>query len=278
MRGVVKLFEALVAIAVVAAALLFVGSEWILRRPHDVPGDQVAIPRDAASIAEGGRLARLAGCRGCHGPDGEGLVWSSDLLGGTTAPPSIPRKIADYSNDELVRLLRYGVKKDGSTLFVMSTAAIGNWSDDDLGRIIAWLRTRKPGPRDSRAETRFGPMPRVEMLTGAMVPSFRNARVAPAHRPAETGRYFYDAICSECHHLGQPTPMHNGQTAPALGPMAASYDPAAFRSLLRTGVPPDRRKLGLMTEVAQESAAALSDAEISALHAYLKGEAGKLGH
>jgi len=278
MRGLLKLFEALLAIAIVLAAGLYVGSEWILRRPHYVPGDRVAVPRDAASLAEGARLARLAGCRGCHGPDGQGATWSSDWLGGTIAPPAIARKIAGYSNDQLVRLLRYGVKKDGSTLFIMSTAAIRNWSDEDLGRIVAWARSVKPGPQDSLAETSYGPLPRLAMLTGALRPSFRNVRLAPERRPVETGRYFYDAICSECHHLGMETPMREGgQIAPALGPMAASYDLAGFRRLLRSGAGRSRRDLGLMREVATESAQVLSDAEISALHSYLKGEAARLG-
>lgn len=277
MRIVGKLFGALLAVAILLAMGVFVGSEWILRRGHDVPNDVVVVPRDAASLAEGSRLAQMAGCRGCHGPNGEGMVWSSDWLGGTIAPPAIARKIAGYSDDQLVRLLRYGVKKNGGTLFIMSTTAIRNWSDEDLGRIIAWARSVKPGPGDSRAETRYGILPRFAMLTGAMQPSFKTVRIAPARRPAETGRYFYDTICSECHQLGLPTPMREGgQIAPPLAPMAASYDLASFRHLMRTGQGKARRDLGLMREVATESAQALSDQEISALHAYLSGEAAKL--
>jgi len=277
MRATVQLFEALLAIAIVLSAGVFLGSEWVLRRSHAVPADHVAVPTDAASIAEGGRLARLAGCRSCHGPEVRGLVWSSDWLSGTIAPPSIPRKIAHYSNDELVRLLRYGVKKDGSSLFIMPTVALRNWADVDLGRMIAWLRTQRPSAADSKAETSFGPLPRIEMLTGTTRASFRNAKLAPAVRPAETGRYLYDAICSECHHLGRPTPIEE-QLAPALAPMAASYDPAAFRRLLRSGVGQGRRDLGLMSEIARENTYVLSDAEIAALQDYLRGEAARLGH
>lgn len=278
MRSVVKLFEALVAIAIILSAGVFVGSEWILRRPHEVPNDVVAIPRDATSFAEGARLARLAGCRGCHGPNGEGAVWSSDRLEGTVAPPAIARKIALYSDAELVRLVRYGVKRDGSTVFLMSTTALRNWSDEDLGRILAWARSLRPGPRDSRAETSFGPLPRIAMLTGALSARYRNTRVASVRRPAETGRYLYDAICSACHEIGVPMPVERSrEIAPALGPMAASYDPAAFRRLLRTGVGKGGRDLGLMSAVATESTTALSDVEIAALHSYLRGEAARLG-
>jgi len=60
---------------------------------------------------------------------------------------------------------------------------------------------------------------------------------------------------------------------PALAPMAASYDPAAFKRLLHTGV--GMRPLGLMGEMAKNSFVALNDQEIAAIHAYLKKEADK---
>lgn len=277
MRRAVKLFEALVAIAIVLAAGLFVGSEWIVGRGHAVPDDRVAIPRDPAAIAEGGRLARLAGCRGCHGPNGEGRVWTSDRLTGTIAPPALARKLAGYSDAELVRLIRYGVKRDGSTLFRMPSRALGSWADDDLGRIIAWLRTLKPGAGDSRVETSYGPLPRLGMLTGSFEESVRHVRLAPAHRPPETGRYVYDTACAACHRLGDDHAPGDGPAAPALAPRAAGQDPAAFHRLLRAGMGRHGRDRGPISAVARDAVHALGDMEIAALHAYLRGEAARLG-
>ena len=277
MRRAVKLFEALVAIAIVLAAGLFVGSEWIIGRGHAVPDDRVAIPRDPAAIAEGGRLARLAGCRGCHGPNGEGRVWTSDRLAGTIAPPALARKLAGYSDAELVRLIRYGVKRDGSTLFRMPSRALGSWADDDLGRIIAWLRTLKPGAGDSRVETSYGPLPRLGMLTGSFEESVRQVRLAPAHRPPETGRYVYDTACAACHRLGDDHAPGDGPAAPALAPRAAGQDPAAFHRLLRAGMGRHGRDRGPISAVARDAVHALGDMEIAALHAYLRGEAARLG-
>jgi uncharacterized protein YkwD len=58
--------------------------------------------------------------------------------------------------------------------------------------------------------------------------------------------------------------------------MAGAYDPAAFRTLMRTGVGMSHRDLGLMKEVATENLYALSDPEIAAIQAWLKSdEAGK---
>lgn len=277
MRTVGRIVVALVAAILVLVAILYGASEWVLRRGHSVPLVQVAIPRDAASVEEGGRLAKIYGCRGCHGPNSEGTVWPDPpAFVASIAPPAIARKIAAYSDAELARLIRNGVRKDGSTLYIMPTVAHRFIADDDLGKLIAWLRTLRPGPKDSLADTSFGPVGRLLILTGQMPASMQTGVVAQPHRPADAGRYFYDSVCAECHLLDKPKPTEDGrQVAPALPPMAAAYDPAAFKKLLRTGVGMSPRDLGLMKEVATEATYALTDQEIDALQAYLKGEADK---
>ncbi|MBC9033664.1 c-type cytochrome [Sphingomonas sp. JC676] len=275
MRFVRRAVAALVGLLLLFAAVVYGGSEWLIRRSHAVPLTAVTLPKDAASIEEGGRLAKLAGCRGCHGPNGEGTVWTDiPWFIGHPAPPSIARKTADYSDPELVRLIQHGVRKDGSSLFIMPTDAHRNLADDDVLKIAAWIRTLKFTPKDSVVGSSWGPMGRFLMLTGEMAPSIQVEKVAPEHRPADIGRYYYDAVCSECHELHKPKPFEGGkQIAPALAPMAASYDSATFHKLLKTGVPPGGRNLGVMKDVAVEGAYAFTDAEVDALQAYLKGEA-----
>ena len=58
---------ALVLLLVVALSVVYAVSERTLRRTFDVPVTEFVIPDDSASIAEGGRLARILGCyNGCH--------------------------------------------------------------------------------------------------------------------------------------------------------------------------------------------------------------------
>jgi len=267
---------AVVAVVVLALAILYGGSEWVIRKKHDVALAPIAVPTDAASIEEGGRLAKIFGCRGCHGPNSEGLVWKDPpWFVGTIAPPGIARKIASYSDAELLRLIRHGIRKDGTSIIVMPTVSHRFIADDDAGKVIAWLRTLRPGPRDVTQATTFGPLGRFGLLTGGFKPSFQAETVAERTRPAAIGRYYYDAVCSECHKLGEPNTTDNGQVAPALASMAASYSPEAFRKLLRTGVGLKPGDLGLMTEVPKEATYAMTDAEITATHDYLRGEAAK---
>jgi mono/diheme cytochrome c family protein len=277
MRLLGRALVGFVGLFLVLGLLLYGASEWMIRRSHAVPLTNLAIPKDAASIAEGARLARIMGCRGCHGSEAQGAVWNDPpWFVASVVAPSIARKTAPYSEAELVRLIRHGVRKDGSTLFIMPTISHRYLADDDTARIVAWIRTLKPTPKDALAETSFGPLGRWLMLSGQMRQSVQAGNYGTAHRPADVGRYYYQTVCSECHKLDRPNRSEDGgQMVPALAPMAAGYDPAAFHKLMKTGIGMSGRDLGLMKMVAQEAASAFTPQEVDAIQAYLKGEAEK---
>ena len=263
-----------VALLLLGALVFYAASEHIIRRDHGIPPVAIIVPHDAASIAEGARLATLLGCPSCHG-NGKGAVWTPvDNWYGRIAPPAIARRLADYSDAEVARLIRHGVTKSGATLFVMPTWSERTLADDDLGRVIAWARTLKPGADDSLVETAWGPKARWQMLTGEMRQSVVAESVAPKTRPADIGKYFTHALCAECHDL-HADQSKDGETVPALAPIAAAYSDADFHRLLRTGTAAGGRKLGLMSTIVGENLHALSDDEIAAIHRYLEGEAAK---
>lgn len=258
----------------VALLVFFAASELAIRQTHRVDPVTVAVPKDAASVAEGARLATLVGCRSCHG-EGKGAVWTPvDPMVGQIAPPPIARSIAGYSDGELARLIRHGVRKNGAAVFVMPTVSMRWLADEDVGRLIAWARSLRPAADDSTGRMWFGPVMRWEVLTGALRPGFEGGTVAEARRPAGSGRYFVDALCTECHDLREPR-AHDGKPVPPLADAAAAYSLADFRRLLREGVGAGGRDVGFMGVIAKENLHALSDAEIAAVHGYLQGEAGR---
>jgi mono/diheme cytochrome c family protein len=276
MRWIVRGLAVLAGLVVLVLVLVYAGSEWILRKGHAVPDVVVTVPRDAASIAEGGRIARIANCRDCHGMRGEGKLLFEVPLVGRVAPPPLAVAAAEMTDAELARAIRHGVHKDGSSLFIMPTFAVGHLSDDDLGRVIAWIRSLKPGPQDSQARTAFGPVGRGLVLAGKLPAMATAATVAGKTRPADIGRYYVDVACLACHKLHREGVMEDGKTrVPALAPMAASYDADKFRHLMRTGEGMGKRDLGLMRVVAKAGFAAMTDQEIASVQAYLKGEAEK---
>lgn len=276
MRILKRIAVGLAGIVALALVALYGGSEWALASGHDVPLSSLAIPHDAASVAEGGRLARITGCRGCHGPDGGGHVLVDDPMLGRVVPPALARVAARDTDAELDRTIRHGVDKDGHTLFVMPTRAHRYLADEDRARIIAWIRSLKPRPDDVLATTSYGPAGRALIVSGMLPPSVHLETVSPATRPADVGRYFVNVSCAACHDLYTPRPTEDGkQVAPPLAAMGAAYDPTAFRTLLRTGVGVGGRDLGLMKRIARGDLYVLSDAEITAIQAYLTAEAAK---
>ena len=277
MRWIVRGLAVLAGIVVLVFVVLYAGSEWIIRKGHAVPSVAVAVPHDPASVAEGARIARIANCRDCHGMNGEGKVLFEAPLLGKIAPPSLAARASEMTNAELARAIRYGVHRDGSSLFIMPTHAVSHLSDDDLGRVIAWIRSLKQGPQDSKAVTSFGPIGRALLLAGKLPAMATSGTVAEKTRPADVGRYYVDVACLACHKLHQEGVMEDGKTkVPALAPMAASYDADKFRHLMRTGEGMSKRDLGLMSVVAKAGFQAMTDQEIVAVQSYLKGEAEKM--
>jgi cytochrome c553 len=275
MRWILRGLAALAGLILLVLIIVYAGSEWVIRKGHSVPTAEVAIPTDAASIAEGARVARIASCRDCHGANGRGKVLFEDPMLGRIAPPSLARVAATMTDAELVRAIRHGVHKNGSSLFIMPTTALGHLSDQDVGRIVAWIRTLKPGPGDSQATMSYGPIGRALILAGKLPAMANSARSSQPARPADMGRYVADFACLACHKLHQDGTMEDGSTkVPALAPMVAAYDPARLKKLLRTGVG-TKADHGLMSVVARESFFVLTDPEIDAIQAYLKGEAEK---
>jgi mono/diheme cytochrome c family protein len=273
-KPVVWTLEALALVVVLAGVIV----GWLggrpLSRTWDVEVAPIAIPKDSTSIAEGARLARIEGCRACH-DDGltGGFAFADDLLLGRVVTANLTRVLPAYSDLELVRLLRYGVRRDGTSAVVMPSEMFVHLSDEDLGKLIAWLRTVPPVGETHRNRT-IGLMGRFRILTGDYVPS---AELVPADAswpetrpdpsdPDAFGRYLAMTACSECH--GQDLGGLERAGAPDLA-MAAAYSPEQFRHLLRTGEGLGGRDLGLMSIVSPLRFGALTDAEIDALHAWL---------
>lgn len=273
MRWIARGLMAVVVIVTLAVAVVYGGSTWAMRKRYAVPAPAIAVPTDAASIAEGGRMARIASCRDCHGMNGQGKVLFEVPMVGRVAPPALARIAATMTDAELVNAIRHGVHKDGTSLYIMPIHALSHLSDEDVGRIVAWIRTLKPNAQDLLATTEFGPGGRAMLLAGKLQPVASERNEAPAETPADRGKYIVDIGCLACHKLNEPSMMEDGKPVPALAPIVAAYDPAALRRLLSMGEGMTKRDLGIMRVVGRDSFGALTDAEVAQVQAYLRREA-----
>jgi mono/diheme cytochrome c family protein len=156
----------LAAVTLAAAPVVYVASERILERRYPAPAGTIAILIDPGSLREGERLARLYTCMGgCHGPDGAGSVMFDDPLIGRVVAPNL-HDVVHRSDTELVAAIRHGIGPDGRSLLVMPSEAFALLTDEDLGRIIAYLRSLPPTP-GPQASVELGPLGRIGMPRAA---------------------------------------------------------------------------------------------------------------
>ena len=260
----------------VVAIYVFIGAE--LDRTFDIPGAHVDVGDDEATIAEGERLARLRGCYGgCHGKTVNGAVFFEVPDGTAVVAPDLGRIVREYSNEELERVIRHGVRPDGTSVIrIMPSDMFYHLSDDDLGAIIAFLESQEPGD-ELLPSRRVGPLGRLMFfyyrnLLGTILTAEAIDHSEPRMMPAQAdasghGRYLAFTVCTECH--GQDLRGGADNFSPSLA-IVAAYSLDDFRRLMRTGEPIGGRELNLMARVALSRFAHFSDSEIDDLHAYLR--------
>jgi cytochrome c553 len=267
---------ALAVLAIILYAAVYVASERVLNRTYAFKPIAIVIPSDAESIAEGRRLAQIHMCfGGCHGKAVEGEVLFHDPMIAHVVAPNLTASVARYRDDELAGMIKSGVRPDGRSMVVMPSDVLKLLADEDLGLIIAFLRSvpaaAGPGP-----DFWVGPIGRIGIAQGqlkTMAQLLAEATAPPdaADRSATHGRYLASTICAHCHATNLAgAPAGPGTDASPPLQIVAAYSPEAFTQLLRTGVALGDRKLGMMRDVALASLSKLTDEEIADLYQYLR--------
>lgn len=228
-------------------------------------------------VQKGERVASLLGCFGCHGTDLHGKPWEDEPEFAVLYTSNLTRALPRYSDAQLERAIREGLRYDDSPLWEMPSEAFLPLSAPDMQALIAYLRSVPQGG-DEHPRMILGPEGEKEIKAGTFTPAPEAVRkerhVAPvfAGEQHALGRYLAHTICGECHGpdlSGNPNPEN---FRPDLI-VAASYPLTDFRILLKTGRPTGNRTLKLMAKAAKNRFSHLTEAEVDAIHAYLVARA-----
>jgi cytochrome c553 len=272
---------------VLALALLVIygvsGSK--LKRTYEVAVRPEPSQATASMIARGHHLAISRGCADCHGADMGGHMVIDSVPMGKIYAPNLTRGqggvVANFKAEDWLRAIRHGVGPDGRALFLMPSKEYAHFSTDDMGALVAYLRTLAPVDRATKP-VEVGPVARLLLLTGTIRLSadvIDHANLAPATVipgvTADYGRYLAVG-CTGCH----GTDFHGGKIAegppdwppaadlrPSAGAPTANWTEADFFKALRTGRRPDGTEL---SPVMPRSFGSLSDMELKALWTYLR--------
>lgn len=253
---------------------------------YDLPIPTVVRSTDPAVIARGKHLAESVGpCAAgdCHGPDlGGGKVTEMGPLGTMGAPNLTESGLgAAYTDGELARLLRHGVKKDGRSVRFMPVTDFNWLPESDLVAVISFVRSVPPVERPSHA-MQVGALgkvlDRLDQIPMDVARRIDHSNVEMGPPPAPTAAYgrFVGRSCSGCHGKtlsGGPIPGAPSSFAVPLnitphetGLKGWTYED--FDRLLTTGVRKNGKKVDPLMPV--ESFGKLEEIEKRALFAYLQ--------
>jgi mono/diheme cytochrome c family protein len=246
----------LVGLLLVAGAVLYFMGNSRLNKTYDFPPSNIVVPTDDASI-EFGRHRAESLCEGCHGPDLGGIEnWFSagplgtiDSANLTSGEGGVGQEFK--SDEDYVRAIRHGIDPEGKPLFMPAVVSTSNLSDEDLGAIIAYIKTVPPVAHKTTGQ-HFTPLAKILYVLGVLpqlpveVVSHETHVAAPvAGVTAEYGKYMVDTNdCRLCHGPnlnGGPFPdPTRKKISPNLTPGGelAFWSEDQFINTIRTGTTP----------------------------------------
>jgi mono/diheme cytochrome c family protein len=259
---------------------------------------------DQDAVARGAYLAAAAGCDQCHtdtknggAPYAGGRAMATEF--GTVETPNLtPDRatgIGDWSQDDFVRAMRWGIAPDGTHyVTAFPFAFFGRLTDADLADLKAFLDSLAPVSRPGLgAFDSLALLARSRAAVGAAIAAnFAGPSATPAagsDAAAARGAYLAGTVghCAECHTpqtwLGTPDRSRElagsagrwgGKKAPNITPDAktgiGSWSADDIVSLLKDGILPDGDVVGgSMAEIVRGTSR-LTDDDRRAIAAYLK--------
>ena len=228
---------------------------------------------DRGAAERGHHIARIAGCLHCHGEQLQGTYFFDDPKIARINAPNLSQLRDEFTDAQLERIIRHGIKRDGTTAWIMPAEMFQNLSDSDLSDLIAYVRSvpAQPGPM---RETRFHLLGRVGIVAGKFKPVVAKVAAAP-QRPAgvpvsdlgRRGEYLVRTSCTECH--GTRLEGWDFLNAPPMA-IAAAYSETQLRDLLHSGVLIGNRPPGMMSEASKARFSGFDADEIKAIYTYLQ--------
>lgn len=187
-------------------------------RTFEAPEPDLSATDDRAMIERGRYLVfGPAHCAACHGPaemvESTELVGEPPLSGGYAYPlpfgtlrfpnltPDEETGIGRYTDGQLARVLRYGVKPDGQAL--LPVMEYQNVSDEDIVAILSWLRVQPPVRREvPPTDLNLLGMALKAFVFRPMGPDAPPPASSPPEAPTvERGEYLANRVaqCAQCH-------------------------------------------------------------------------------
>ncbi|WP_457652344.1 c-type cytochrome [Rhodocaloribacter sp.] len=281
LKTTLRILLGLIIIVAILGAVVYVVGGLKFNETYALSAHVPAVSADSATLARGAALVNSHACSHCHGDHLAGTVYVDGMpFARVTASNLTPGRGgigSRYTDADWERAIRHGVNADGRGLMIMPSDLFTNLADDELGAMIAYLKTLPPVDNELPG-TELGPVGRmVALLNPLTMPQLMgeappHPKSAPDYGPtAEFGAYRASTLCGACHGSdlsGGPHPDPNGPYSPGLHHVA-SWTLEQFATTLRTGTRPDGRVLD-DKYMPWTSLKNLPDTEIEALYRHIQ--------
>lgn len=200
-----------VVVLALAGGALYAASQRRIDRTFAVRPHTVSVPTDSLALARGQHVATaISKCADCHGVDLGGKLFIDEApvarLWATNLTRGEGGIAASYTDADWERAIRHAVGPGDRALLFMPSLEFQFLSDDDVGALIAYLKTVPPVDR-APVPNRVGPIARALLLKGGLdlVPAEKvehatHPAPAPVGVTPEYGRYLVEVGgCRGCH-------------------------------------------------------------------------------
>lgn len=281
----------------IALALLFVPWRTTVVIPDGVSSASPGM------VERGAYLVRAGGCVSCHWDKkgggqpfagGRSLATPFGTFHGPNVTPDKEHGIGDFTDEDFVRALTHGEKRDGANLYpTFPYTSYARMRIEDAVAIKAYLASLAPVSKENVPHDVPFPFSMRQLLRGWKWLFFRGGDPLtddPALDAAENrGRYLVEALghCGECHtprgtfgQMDKTRALHGnaqgpeGWKVPALvgkGAELADWSVEELADYLKSGAKPDFDSAqGPMAEVIEDGTKHLTDEDRRAIALYLK--------
>ncbi|POY34770.1 hypothetical protein C3K47_18730 [Solitalea longa] len=245
---------------------------------YAVDAKNISIPQDSSSLKLGEHVSMIKGCRDCHGEKLNGKVFFEDPLLGTLTSANLTA-LDNYTNQDWVRAIRHGIRKNGTPLTIMPSNEYATLTEKDLAALIAYCKSL-PNEPNNLPPLSIGPLAKVLDAFGKVTlypvetidhSQEMSAEVKP-EVSVEFGKYMAQT-CAGCHKpnfKGGDNAIPGGIHVPDLTKTGAvgKWTEAQFTSVLRTGKRPNGTQMK-PEDMPWQMTKEYSEVEIKALYKFL---------
>ncbi|NUM47754.1 MAG: c-type cytochrome [Anaerolineales bacterium] len=253
----------LVGLVVIAAAIGYFSGKSKLTKVYEYAPENIPVPSGSEAVAQGQYLVEhWMLCADCHGKDLGGGEFVNDPMLGVIPAPNLTSGQggigSSYTDADWIRALRHGIRPNGEVLVIMPAEAYTLVDADELGAMIAYLKTLPPVDRE--IETRqltpvafimmgLGIIPETDLLPASKINHDDVPLVAPDRGVTVDYGEYRALSCKGCHAENfagfPPDPNFGSEAVPNLTPGGelAGWTEADFITTLQTGVTPGGHEL-----------------------------------